>query len=144
MLLLHAVKELHTCRSCGHATSSTINEQTAKSQVRERYGSGLAARLETSVLTCTGHAAASPRAQMVCPSICLVISHSMSISSTRASPCRHKQHAHTLSQSKPTLSTNIKQHQHKVLVSSKRSLPPRACLVRCKPRPWHALVSCLN
>ena len=36
--------------------------------------------------TCTGHAAASPKAQMVWPSICLVTSHSMSISSTRASP----------------------------------------------------------
>ena len=36
--------------------------------------------------TWTGHAAASPRAQMVWPSICFVTSHSMSISSTRASP----------------------------------------------------------
>ncbi len=33
-----------------------------------------------------GQAAASPSAQMVCPSICLVSSHSMSISSIRASP----------------------------------------------------------
>ena len=38
--------------------------------------------------TCTGQAAASPSAQMVCPSICLVTSHSMSISSSRASPFR--------------------------------------------------------
>jgi hypothetical protein len=27
--------------------------------------------------TCTGQAAASPSAQIVCPSICLVISHSL-------------------------------------------------------------------
>ena len=36
--------------------------------------------------TCTGHAAPSPRAQMVWPSICLLISHRESISAGRASP----------------------------------------------------------
>lgn len=37
-------------------------------------------------LTCTGQAAPSPRAQMVCPSICLLISQSASISAACASP----------------------------------------------------------
>ena len=37
-------------------------------------------------VTWTGHAAASPSAQMVWPSICFVTSHNMSISSIRASP----------------------------------------------------------
>lgn len=36
--------------------------------------------------TCTGQAAPSPRAQMVWPSICLLISHRESISAGRASP----------------------------------------------------------
>lgn len=38
------------------------------------------------VSTCTGQAAPSPKAQMVWPSICLLISHSESISAGRASP----------------------------------------------------------
>ena len=42
----------------------------------------LRAHLKWRMRPCTGHAAASPSAQMVCPSICLVSSHSMSISST--------------------------------------------------------------
>lgn len=36
--------------------------------------------------TCTGQAAPSPRAQMVCPSICLLISQIISISDVLASP----------------------------------------------------------
>ena len=39
---------------------------------------------------CTGQAAASPRAQMVCPSSCLVTSHSMSISSSLRAAERKK------------------------------------------------------
>lgn len=58
-------------RRPGHSTPSPVISQHGRHALRP---------------TCTGHAAASPSAQMVWPSICLVISHSMSISSSRASP----------------------------------------------------------
>lgn len=52
------------------------------------------------ILTCTGHAAPSPRAQMVWPSICLLSSQIMSISAGRASP-RTKRHIILFIQSTP-------------------------------------------
>lgn len=53
------------------------------------------------VHTCTGHAAPSPRAQIVCPSICLLSSQIMSISDGRASPFT-KRHIMLFIQSTPT------------------------------------------
>jgi hypothetical protein len=52
-------------------------------------------------LTCTGHAAASPNAQIVCPSICLDSSHIMSISDGFAWPST-KRHIILLSQLQPS------------------------------------------
>lgn len=51
--------------------------------------------------TCTGQAAPSPRAQIVCPSICLLSSQIMSISVARASPFT-KRHIILFIQSTPT------------------------------------------
>ena len=48
----------------------------------QQVGGAGGAHLKCRMSPCTGQAAASPSAQIVCPSICLVISHSMSISSS--------------------------------------------------------------
>lgn len=59
---------------CGSAT----NKKTTENDQECTAG---AYRDLSSSCTCTGQAAASPNAQMVCPSICFVISHSL--------PARH-------------------------------------------------------
>jgi len=65
------------------------------------------------VFTCTGQAAPSPRAQMVCPSICLLISQIMSISASLALP-RTKRHIMSFIQSTPTRENSHHKHTSSV------------------------------
>lgn len=68
--------------------------------------------------TCTGQAAPSPRAQIVCPSICLLSSQIMSISVARASPFT-KRHIILFIQSTPT---EMEQRVRRRALSKNKSL----------------------
>lgn len=72
------------------------------------------------LFTCTGQAAPSPRAQIVCPSICLLSSQIMSISAGRASPFT-KRHIILFIQSTPA-KTDKEKENIITFMSSKRQI----------------------